>query len=728
MSGGGGDNVLGTVLSVGAAIAAPELAPVIFGEGAGIGAVMGTGALLGGAANAVTGRDPLQGALMGGAGAGLNQALAGPGGILGQMGTAPGISGDTTLSGIANAGGATPSSVNDPISNLYDTGALSGGAGDTTGAVSRGISGGTGAPTLGANGLTDIGKYALIGGGGLALLSAMNKENSKYGVPPNNVANEVPSNLRYALTQHAPMNLSRSYAEGGPIEPNSLNGGPIKQKLSNISTGDNQMYPQPGLHSNEYANPANTPVPGNVLTAATDTSVDPYTGQQRMAGGGIAHANLGGYAAGGNPHLLKGPGDGMSDNIPATISGKQPARLADGEFVVPADVVSHLGNGSTDAGAKKLHTMMDNVRKARTGRKSQGKEIKADKYMPKFADGGQVDPIAAAAQNAQAANQGLQNANTVNNAYATILNRSADPSGQAFWNQQLNSGAQTPQTLAQNFTNSPEMAQNMATQTGTPQQNFINSLYQTNTGRAPDVAGNAAWNTALNNGATPEQIQQGIANSAEAQKYKAMQAITNPTMADQMAAYRNDMLYQYSPTNENFLKQQYLQQFGRAPDAAGLANWTKAMQDGMTPQQVAQAISQSPEAARVNNIRSAMGQTTPANAALGTTEGMTNSAANDLIQSVYQGNLGRAAEQAGVDYWSGKLRSGAITSQQFIDAVKGSDEFKNKGAATTTTNTSNTGYYVDPAGHVWSSLDAYNAANQGATGGLGSTIRKRKKA
>ena len=72
----------------------------------------------------------------------------------------------------------------------------------------------------------------------------------------------------------------------------------------------------------------------------------------------------------------------MSDSIPATISGKQPARLADGEFVVPADVVSHLGNGSTDAGAKKLHGMMDNVRKARTGNKKQGKQIDPDKYLP----------------------------------------------------------------------------------------------------------------------------------------------------------------------------------------------------------------------------------------------------------------------------------------------------------------------------------------------------------
>ena len=104
---------------------------------------------------------------------------------------------------------------------------------------------------------------------------------------------------------------------------------------------------------------------------------------KQSASGGIMQANLGSYAAGGNPRLLRGPGDGMSDNIPATIGGKQPARLADGEFVVPADVVSHLGNGSTDAGAKKLHAMMDKVRMDRTGKKKQAPAVKAKKYIPK---------------------------------------------------------------------------------------------------------------------------------------------------------------------------------------------------------------------------------------------------------------------------------------------------------------------------------------------------------
>jgi hypothetical protein len=95
------------------------------------------------------------------------------------------------------------------------------------------------------------------------------------------------------------------------------------------------------------------------------------------AQGGLA--DLGGYSDGGR--MLKGPGDGMSDDIPATIANKQPARLANEEFVIPADVVSHLGNGSSEAGAKQLYKMMDRVRKARTGNKQQGKQINPEKYL-----------------------------------------------------------------------------------------------------------------------------------------------------------------------------------------------------------------------------------------------------------------------------------------------------------------------------------------------------------
>ena len=96
--------------------------------------------------------------------------------------------------------------------------------------------------------------------------------------------------------------------------------------------------------------------------------------QQQFAGGGIASFGAGRY--------LQGPGDGMSDSIPASIDGKQEARLATGEFVVPADVVSHLGNGDSSAGAKQLHNMMDRARMTRTGTKRQGKQINPRKVMP----------------------------------------------------------------------------------------------------------------------------------------------------------------------------------------------------------------------------------------------------------------------------------------------------------------------------------------------------------
>lgn len=112
---------------------------------------------------------------------------------------------------------------------------------------------------------------------------------------------------------------------------------------------------------------------------APQPPANPYQAQYtRYAKGGIA--DLGGYSDGGQ--MLKGPGDGMSDSIPATIANKQPARLANDEFVVPADVVSHLGNGSSEAGAKVLYKMMDRVRQARTGSKKQGKQINSRKYMP----------------------------------------------------------------------------------------------------------------------------------------------------------------------------------------------------------------------------------------------------------------------------------------------------------------------------------------------------------
>jgi len=105
-------------------------------------------------------------------------------------------------------------------------------------------------------------------------------------------------------------------------------------------------------------------------------------GMMGYAMGGLG--TLGGFSDGGR--LLKGPGDGVSDSIPATIGRKQqPARLADGEFVVPARIVSELGNGSTDAGARKLYAMMDRVQRARgktTGKNKVAANSRAEKYLP----------------------------------------------------------------------------------------------------------------------------------------------------------------------------------------------------------------------------------------------------------------------------------------------------------------------------------------------------------
>jgi hypothetical protein len=99
-------------------------------------------------------------------------------------------------------------------------------------------------------------------------------------------------------------------------------------------------------------------------------------------GGGIS--NLGSYSDGGQ--LLRGPGDGVSDSIPAQIGQHQPARLAEGEFVVPARIVSEIGNGSTDAGAKKLYAMMDRIQAGRAktmgGNSAYAKDTKAEKYLP----------------------------------------------------------------------------------------------------------------------------------------------------------------------------------------------------------------------------------------------------------------------------------------------------------------------------------------------------------
>jgi hypothetical protein len=142
-----------------------------------------------------------------------------------------------------------------------------------------------------------------------------------------------------------------------------------------------------GLSLADNASPGSSDA-GNTSDAAADgggrdSSGAPYArgGIASLAYGGQSH--LGDYSDGGR--LLRGPGDGVSDSIPASIGGKRPARLADGEFVVPARIVSELGNGSTEAGARKLYAMMDRIQKARN--KTVGKDrvavnSRAEKNLP----------------------------------------------------------------------------------------------------------------------------------------------------------------------------------------------------------------------------------------------------------------------------------------------------------------------------------------------------------
>lgn len=170
-------------------------------------------------------------------------------------------------------------------------------------------------------------------------------------------------------------------------------GMPVEQMSNNAAIGANTMYPMANMATSAFATPYQTPQSTNMMSAIAPSgggTVDQMSGEPnmqgtRLASGGIsdAHYNLGDYSDGGR--LLRGPGDGVSDSIPAVIGKKQPARLADGEFVVPARVVSELGNGSTEAGARKLYAMMDRIqasRKHTVGKGKVAKNNRADRYLP----------------------------------------------------------------------------------------------------------------------------------------------------------------------------------------------------------------------------------------------------------------------------------------------------------------------------------------------------------
>jgi hypothetical protein len=403
------------------------------GLGAGFGAAGGTAA--GGAGSSF---GSLSGAGTGAVGgAGLGGTAAGTGGGLygGISGAGTGAVGGGALgAGTGALGGAAAGTG----SGLY-----SGLAVPSSGVLgsSTGIIGGTGAGSAGAisslpgnfTGFAPALSNTQLGmiGGTSALGAMMQAERNQFGVPGQEdyVSSFDPSKFRRSAPTYAPESVYvpqyKDYltaAEGGIMK--LANGGPV-ERMSMMNTAMNPqggLYPQGMIDKTQYATPTQRPVSSELMmdvpayersnpmlmaeggiadiveaAKAQGLTLDAYQNiygrgnaiiemekalkegkSMTMARGGIA--DLGGYSDGGR--MLKGPGDGMSDSIPGVIANKQPARLADGEFVVPADVVSHLGNGSTDAGAKQLYSMMDKVRKARTGKKAQGKQINPSKYMP----------------------------------------------------------------------------------------------------------------------------------------------------------------------------------------------------------------------------------------------------------------------------------------------------------------------------------------------------------
>jgi hypothetical protein len=187
---------------------------------------------------------------------------------------------------------------------------------------------------------------------------------------------------------------TQQYAQVQPIEPVATDRQGFNQMLNHSPSSMFMLGANRGMQNNTQ-NMGNVGmsgfggIMGNMVrkikeqqAPTNNFSYDPATQTyKQLAEGGMA--NLGDYSDGGR--LLKGPGDGVSDSIPASIGDKQPARLADGEFVIPARIVSELGNGSTDAGAKRLYAMMDKIQSGRKKTVGKGKvavDSKAEKYLP----------------------------------------------------------------------------------------------------------------------------------------------------------------------------------------------------------------------------------------------------------------------------------------------------------------------------------------------------------
>jgi hypothetical protein len=184
-----------------------------------------------------------------------------------------------------------------------------------------------------------------------------------------------------ALSPMLQMDETKPYVDGGP-NPYEYSYDPNKQFYTRVAPGTRQrdiLAPTTPMMAANGGMMDSGPV--EEMSNRNEMETMMANGGQMFAAGGIS--NLGDYSDGGR--LLKGPGDGISDSIPATIANKRPARLADGEFVVPARIVSELGNGSTEAGARKLYAMMDRDQNARvktTGKNRVAVNSRAEKLLP----------------------------------------------------------------------------------------------------------------------------------------------------------------------------------------------------------------------------------------------------------------------------------------------------------------------------------------------------------
>jgi hypothetical protein len=234
-----------------------------------------------------------------------------------------------------------------------------------------------------------------VGSLGMALYNMMNKgEQGGYNKPVPKM-DMVREQIQYNDPNRRPGESGRQYF----TDPRFVAQGDTaaaKEASAQQAAGILAAYqPRPAEVQNPYAGKMNfafSRPSAAPAEAPTQAAALPQIPTQLNAQGGIGMAQ-GGIADAGR--YLQGETDGMADKIPSSIDGEQPAALSHGEFVIPADVVSHLGNGNSDAGAQKLYEMMDRIRQARTGTTEQGKEINPDEFTmgglaSAYAGGGQV--------------------------------------------------------------------------------------------------------------------------------------------------------------------------------------------------------------------------------------------------------------------------------------------------------------------------------------------------